>query len=137
MRSPARYGAQGKRGRSGSMSNVVRWPKSRWAQAAIALIGAVVASICAFIWTNNTHFERYARQYPQDGQDGLAALNGAFYASGWTFIGVSIGLFVLQRIITYFGKLDSTETLPKFDFRTAAGGESQNWRASPVPLLLR
>lgn len=63
------------------------------------MIGAVAASFCVFIQTNNSHFERYARQYPHDGQDGLGAMMDAFYAGAWTLIGVSIGLFVLQRII--------------------------------------
>ena len=61
---------------------MARWPKSRWMQAAIALIGAVVASVCVFIWTNNTYFERYAGQYPHDGQDGLGAMMDAFFAGG-------------------------------------------------------
>jgi hypothetical protein len=80
------------------MADMAQWPTSRGMHAVIAVMGAAAASIGVFIWTNNTHFERYAREYPHDGQDGLSAFMDALFAGGWTFIGVSIGLFLLLRM---------------------------------------
>jgi hypothetical protein len=81
-----------------------RWPTSRWAQMGIVSLGAFAASLSVFIWTNNAHFKSYAQQYPHDGQDGLGALMDACFAGVWTFVGVLMGLFLLQRMIVSNGK---------------------------------
>jgi hypothetical protein len=48
-------------------------------------------------------FERYAREYPyeHDGQVGLSAFMDALHAGAFTLAGVFIGLFALQRIVTF------------------------------------
>jgi hypothetical protein len=75
------------------------WPRSHWRQAGIALAIAIPVSIFVFVRVNNTHFERYAREYPHDGQDGLGALMDAFQAGFYTLIGAFLCLFILQRLI--------------------------------------
>lgn len=83
------------------------WPMSRWAQAGIAIAMAIPISLCVFVRINNTHFERYAREYPHDGQDGLGALMDAFQAAFYTLIGAFLALFILQRVITAIRRADS------------------------------
>jgi hypothetical protein len=76
------------------------WPRPWWAHALISFAFASVLALLVFIRTNNTHFIRYAKEYPHDGQDGLGALMDAFEAGSVTLIGVFVASFVLQRIVT-------------------------------------
>jgi hypothetical protein len=76
----------------------VRWPKSGWSHAGLALVVALVSSVCVFIRVNNTHFAIYAHEYPYDGQDGLSAMMDALHVGTITLLVVFILLFLIQRI---------------------------------------
>ena len=76
------------------------WPRSKWAQAGIAFVGASISSVIVFIRVNNTHFALYARQYPHDGQDGLGAFMDALEYGFWTLIGVFLVAFFIQHLAT-------------------------------------
>jgi hypothetical protein len=84
------------------MADMIKWPCSRWRQAAISFLFAIACGIFVFVRVNRTHFERYAREYPYDGQDGLGALMDACRAGAWTVAGAFAAMFVLQRLITKF-----------------------------------
>ncbi len=59
-----------------------------------------MASVCVFAYSNNSFFERYAREYPHDGQDGLGALMGALEAAAMTLMGVFLCLLLAQYLLT-------------------------------------
>jgi hypothetical protein len=75
------------------------WPSSRWNQAAIALFGSAIASVCVFEYANASLFEQAVRYAPRDGQDELAAFMGALEISFWTFIGLCTCLYAIQRFL--------------------------------------
>jgi hypothetical protein len=77
-----------------------RWTTSRWAQAGISLAAAALVSVCVFVYVNNTHFARYAKEFPHDGQDGLGAMMDAFSEGSSSFFVVFLGLFFLQYLFT-------------------------------------
>jgi hypothetical protein len=77
-----------------------KWPQSRWGQGGLSFLGAIIVAVVVFIHVNNSSFQRYAQQYPHDGQDGLGALVDAMQAGAFTLVGVFIALFVLQRLMT-------------------------------------
>ena len=76
------------------------WPKSGWAHAGIAFLSALISCVFVFIRVNNTHFARYAREYPHDGQDGLGAFMDALHAGALTLLGVFLLVFAVQRLLT-------------------------------------
>lgn len=78
----------------------IKWPKSGWTHAGIAFLSAVIACGCVFSWVNNTHFARYAKEYPHDGQNGLGAFVDALEAGIWTLIGAFALVFAVQRLLT-------------------------------------
>jgi hypothetical protein len=65
----------------------------------IAVVISIPLGYIVFIRTENSLFAQYARESPYDGQDGLAAFYGAVPPGFWTFVGTSIVLFLLQRLI--------------------------------------
>jgi hypothetical protein len=72
------------------------WPRSRFGQGLIALVAALCVAIPVFVHVNNTHFDRYAKEYPHDGQDGLGALMDAFEIGAVTLVGVFLGTVAVQ-----------------------------------------
>jgi hypothetical protein len=76
------------------------WPSSRGAQAGFSVLAAIGSAIGVFIWTNNSLFAKYAREFPYDGQDSLGAMMGALEVAACTLIGVSIAFYLLQRFLT-------------------------------------
>jgi hypothetical protein len=81
-------------------AEMVKWSCSRWTQAAISFLFAIACAVFVFVRVNRTHFERYAREYPHDGQDGLSALMDACQAGTWMAAGAFVAMYVLQRAIT-------------------------------------
>jgi hypothetical protein len=83
------------------------WPKSGWTQAGIASVASIATSYAVFIRTENSLFAQYAKEAPYDGQDGLSAFVGAAQAAAFTFVGVFLVLFVLQRFLTSISQRNS------------------------------
>jgi hypothetical protein len=77
-----------------------KWPISRWNQGLISLVVAAVSAYIVFVRTESALFERYAKEAPYDGQDGLSAFMGALQASLLTLVGVLLALYVVQRLVT-------------------------------------
>lgn len=77
-----------------------RWPKSSWIQACISLTGALLSAVIVFIHTNESSFNRLAREFPHDGQDGLGAMMEAFSAGSATFLFSFLGLLLAQKLLT-------------------------------------
>ncbi len=88
-------------------SGMARWPTSRFGQAMIAIAVAVPIAFEVFVRTESGLFRQYAREAPYDGQDGLAAFMGALHIGFYSFVGASVGLFVIQRVITAIAAGDS------------------------------
>lgn len=78
---------------------MVGWPKNGWKQAGIAFLAASIPAFIAERAVEHSHFLRYAREYPHDGQDGLAAFVDGLQAGALAFVVAWALLFVLQRLI--------------------------------------
>jgi hypothetical protein len=93
-------GPRGHVGISSYTSDMWRWPLSGWIQAAISFFVACILAFAVFAYTNDSYFARYAKQFPHDGQIGLAAFVDACKAGTVTLLLVFFISFMVQRVIT-------------------------------------
>lgn len=75
-------------------------PRSKGAHVGISLLAGFCVSVAVYIYVVRTHFEEYARQFPHDGQDGLAAGVDGLAFGGLAFV-VTFGaaLFLLRLLL--------------------------------------
>ena len=76
----------------------MKWPASGSAQAGVAVFTASGCAAIAYLYICNTHLREYARLYPRDGQDGLAAGIDGLEAGALTFVVVFVIAFLAQRL---------------------------------------
>ena len=77
-----------------------KWPKSRFAHACIAFLGATIIAAFAFRPILGMRMNTYIHESPRDGQDSLAAFFDACVATFCIETGSGVLLFMLQRKIS-------------------------------------
>ena len=87
--------------RLGHTSQIIgdmKWPESRSAQAGVAFLTAFGCAVIAYESICSSHLREYARLYPHDGQDGLAAGVDGLEAGALTFVLVFGIALLVQRL---------------------------------------
>jgi hypothetical protein len=80
---------------------MTKWPTSRWNQGWIAFAVAVPTACVAFKYAENHEFQRMVReQVPYNPQNDLSAFVGALSTAAFTLVGVFVGLYIVQRVVT-------------------------------------
>ena len=79
---------------------MANWPRSRSTQALIAFAGAIFSSISIYKIEFTVRLGEYIREFPKDGQDGLAAWIDGLQAGGIALVSVFALLLFLQWLLT-------------------------------------
>jgi hypothetical protein len=78
----------------------MKWPKSVGAHVVMAVLAAFCTSVAVYGYISNTHFDEYARQYPHDGQIGLAAFIDGLKFGAFAFVlGFGLVLLILRLLL--------------------------------------
>jgi hypothetical protein len=78
---------------------VSSWPRGRWSHAGIAFWAAIVAAIVADRIVYKIRLAQYVRDFPHDGQDGLAAFIEGLPAGAAVFVAGFIVMYLVQRAL--------------------------------------
>jgi hypothetical protein len=83
-----------------------KWPKSRWAQAGVALASSMLLSLMSGWLAEKYYLAHFTRATPQSGWNSLGASAAGFVFAFWTLPISFVLIFGIQCVLTGLIKRD-------------------------------